>query len=427
MKSFTRLLLLVLCLLAMNHFVKAQFNNALSYNSDFANYTTMPNGIVSDISSDFTIELWVNWAGGSDFQRIFDFGNGTDSYMYLTSSENSSNHYVQFGFKLPSLPELQLTGGTLTQNKWTHIAVTIDYSTPATPVGSLYVGGVRVATGSMYSGATPYRPSDLEPTTQNWLGRSQFSGSPYFDPFFDGIIDELRISNTLRYTGASFTPSLTPFAVDGNTVALYHFDEGAEQLTFDAVNAAISGYLGSSSADNIQDPSWILSTLPVKLITFSGQETDKAVRLTWRASTTSESGQFIIERSSDGQRFQPIGTTAFSKTPGTFDYSFDDRNYTGSKNFYRIKILEFNNSSKYSSIILISKNLIYSAYPSAARDQIFLTIPKPTNISIYNSGGALMKRIQLTISQNIYLTDLTTGTYFLRFEASSQTVPFIKL
>jgi hypothetical protein len=283
MKNSTRLLLFVLFFAVLSHSSKAQFNNALSYNNGFANYTTMPNGILSGISSNFTIELWVNWAGGSDFQRILDFGNGTDSYMYLTPSENSPNHYVQFGFKLAGLPELKLTGGTVPLNTWTHIAVTIDYSSPSTPVGNLFVGGVLVNSGPMYDGgsSTPYRPSDLGATTQDWLGRSQFSGSPFFDPFFNGIIDELRISNTLRYT-TSFTPVLTPFTVDGSTVALYHFDEGTGQFTFDAVNGAISGFLGSSSADNSQDPSWVLSTLPVKLIAFAGHEIDRAIRLTWR-------------------------------------------------------------------------------------------------------------------------------------------------
>src|SRR5690349_551862 len=144
MKNSTKPLLFT-CIFIFSVTAKAQFNNALAYNPSFSNYTTMPNGIVSGISSDFTVEAWVNWGGivaaAGDFQRIFDFGNGTNSYMYLAASENSSNHYVQFGFKLPGLPQQSLTGGNLVVNGWTHVAVTVDYSTPATPVGNLYVGG----------------------------------------------------------------------------------------------------------------------------------------------------------------------------------------------------------------------------------------------------------------------------------------------
>ena len=39
------------------------------------------------------------------------------------------------------------------------------------------------------------------------------------------IIDELRISNTARYSG-NFTPPVEPYSPDDNTVGLWHFDEG---------------------------------------------------------------------------------------------------------------------------------------------------------------------------------------------------------
>lgn len=48
------------------------------------------------------------------------------------------------------------------------------------------------------------------------------AGASY--PSFRGWVDELRLSTSLRYS-SSFTPS-GPFAVDGSTAALYHFDEG---------------------------------------------------------------------------------------------------------------------------------------------------------------------------------------------------------
>jgi hypothetical protein len=49
------------------------------------------------------------------------------------------------------------------------------------------------------------------------------AGSAY--PSYSGRVDEVRLSNSLRYT-SNFTPPSAPFTSDGNTVALYHFDEG---------------------------------------------------------------------------------------------------------------------------------------------------------------------------------------------------------
>ena len=49
------------------------------------------------------------------------------------------------------------------------------------------------------------------------------AGSAY--PSYNGWVDEVRLSNVLRYSSNFARPS-APFATDSNTVALYHFDEG---------------------------------------------------------------------------------------------------------------------------------------------------------------------------------------------------------
>jgi hypothetical protein len=49
-------------------------------------------------------------------------------------------------------------------------------------------------------------------------------GSPMF-PSFSGWLDELRLSNILRYA-ADFDRPTMPFEPDADTLALYHFDEG---------------------------------------------------------------------------------------------------------------------------------------------------------------------------------------------------------
>ena len=45
-----------------------------------------------------------------------------------------------------------------------------------------------------------------------------------------GYIDELRVSNTARYT-SSFTPTGSAFSTDANTKLLLHFDDTAMNLS----------------------------------------------------------------------------------------------------------------------------------------------------------------------------------------------------
>ncbi|MBL8096896.1 MAG: LamG domain-containing protein [Anaerolineales bacterium] len=60
------------------------------------------------------------------------------------------------------------------------------------------------------------------------------AGTAY--PSFAGLIDEVRLSNVLRYNGPFFRPS-APFSPDPATVALYHLDEGSGTLAADSAGA----------------------------------------------------------------------------------------------------------------------------------------------------------------------------------------------
>lgn len=62
-------------------------------------------------------------------------------------------------------------------------------------------------------------------------------------PSFRGLLDELRISSTVRYT-ATYTP-VGYFADDPQTVALYHFDEGSGTTALNS--AALSGSQGNGT------------------------------------------------------------------------------------------------------------------------------------------------------------------------------------
>jgi hypothetical protein len=71
-------------------------------------------------------------------------------------------------------------GSALPTGRWVHLAVTLSGT-----VGTLYLDGTAVATNE----AIALAPFQLGTTTQNWLGRSQYSA----DPYFNGRMQDLRI------------------------------------------------------------------------------------------------------------------------------------------------------------------------------------------------------------------------------------------
>ena len=71
---------------------------------------------------------------------------------------------------------------------------------------------------------------------------------------FPGMLDEIRISATQRYT-ESFQTASEPFEPDAFTVGLWHFDEGSGDVTLNAVDDSfLIGYLGGTNAQDEPDP-----------------------------------------------------------------------------------------------------------------------------------------------------------------------------
>jgi autotransporter-associated beta strand protein len=137
---------------------------------------TLPPNIATNTA--FSFAAWVNWSGGGNWQRIFDFGNSTTHYMFLTPSSGSST--LRFAIKNGGSEEIVQTPA-LAQNQWQHVAVTLSGNT-----ARLYLNGALVASNT---GMT-ISPASFAPRV-NTLGRSQFIA----DPFFKGLIDEVLITD----------------------------------------------------------------------------------------------------------------------------------------------------------------------------------------------------------------------------------------
>ena len=71
---------------------------------------------------------------------------------------------------------------------------------------------------------------------------------------FDGVLDEVRFSNSLRYTSAFIPPG--EFILDNNTLALWHLNEGSFDEDFPAIyDWSGNGYHGIVSSST--NPDWV--------------------------------------------------------------------------------------------------------------------------------------------------------------------------
>ena len=140
-----------------------------------SNYVQLPYSVAD--SEELTVALWVNLRLNKAWQRIFDFGNDTDHYLFLTPTNGS---VMRFAIKNGG-SEQTIDAPVLSPMSWQHVAVSIGKDKT-----TIYVGGREVASST---GIT-IRPSDIRPVL-NYLGRSQFAA----DPFLSAYLDDVRIYN----------------------------------------------------------------------------------------------------------------------------------------------------------------------------------------------------------------------------------------
>jgi hypothetical protein len=403
--------------------VGAQSGNALSYDGA-DDFTTLAPGIVLGVTGSYTIEAWVYWRGdagsGTTWQRVIDFGSATDNWAAFTTADPGGNPL--FGVQVGGGP-LQTVSSSiaLSLNIWTHLAVTVN---DATDVATIYVNGVASGT----SGGFTYHLSDLGNTINNWIGRSQFPT----DPYFNGAIDELRISNVVRYT-AGFTPPYTPFSSDANTVALFHFTEAVGQTTADASGNFAAATLGTTNGVESSDPTWIMnSILPIKLTGFSlnALNSNNAVDLKWSASLDRGS-EFIVERSSNARDFTAIGrVNKATGSDGIEVFSYRDNAPLSGRSYYRLKCIETGSAPFYSKIIpiMLSSKEELVVYPNPVKGNIItVESSKPytgnVEISVSNSSGAVVFRQKINaVDQREFRVNrngaIPAGTYLVEIIAN---------
>ena len=195
---------------------------------------------VGDMQS-MTFAAWVKGGSTTAWQRIFDFGNGEDEYLFLTPTNGSK---MRFEIKKDGSTQGLDATTTLGTGTWKHVAVTIGANEVA-----IYIDGVK----NVSSSSITLRPSDVAPT-MSYLGRSQFAA----DPAFMGMMSDVRIYNyalsadeIAALTTASVSPedvvtatsSATAEAIELLKQPMSASVRDALQQAIDNVNSAAEAYI----------------------------------------------------------------------------------------------------------------------------------------------------------------------------------------
>ncbi len=139
-------------------------------------YVKMPDNVNVGIT-DYTFSAWLNMTGlEKGWQRIFDFGTGTDNYVYFGIPSDTKN--LRAAYKINGSDEWNVDAAGVTKlNEWMHVALVQEGK-----LVKLYVDGVLVAEKEC-----EYTLSDLGETRSNYIGKSQFTADPRLNAYADEI------------------------------------------------------------------------------------------------------------------------------------------------------------------------------------------------------------------------------------------------
>ena len=183
------------------------------------------------VSGDFTIEGWVFVRSYNSWSRLIDFADGPNTNnVYLALSYGSTGYPTMGVFTNNNGTPILEAGTQLPTNQWVHLAATLNDTN-----GTIYINGNPVANGPLNVAPNVVR-------TNNYIGRSNYSGDKYANAMFDEIriwnvaLTQAQIQNTMHESLPINTRGL---------VGLWEFDEGSGTNTVEEVSNDQSYLVGA--------------------------------------------------------------------------------------------------------------------------------------------------------------------------------------
>jgi hypothetical protein len=171
-------------------------------------YVNLPNGLITALGTNATFEMWVTYAGGPNWTRVFDFGTSTGGEdisdggaevdgLFFTSKSGDGIPRFEANFPGGGVTTTAVHPGGMPVGEEEHLVITYSFTGNS---ARIYTNGTLVATapGAVSRPLSAMNNRDVN----NWLGRSQFA-----DPFWAGKYNEFRIyqgAMTPEQVAASF-------------------------------------------------------------------------------------------------------------------------------------------------------------------------------------------------------------------------------
>lgn len=182
--------------------------------------------------------------------------------------------------------------------------------------------------------------------------------------------------------------------------------------------------------------------LPVTIEAWTGVYRNDKSYLSWTTTSVTDFAYFVVERSTDGTNFVPLGQVAVAANgAANATYSYTDMLPSKGVNYYRLKMVDNNGQYRYSGLITIRsevKGFNVTASPNPFTDHVSITIESSTDevihLRLFTSDGKQVWHKTSTVSAGTnvqYYNDfqsLAPGVYFIKVNRanSSNSIKLLK-
>ena len=196
------------------------FGNNLLFPNDPTQYIYLNSNddlITWKSTTGYTIEYWVymtSWPGSINPGPGNQDGGGTNYWSFGPGDIGQ----LEFYYWAPGQSYFTTALNVMNLNTWYNIAAVFTTSGSDT-TASLYINGVRqqiqLNGDGIFQDTITVNNGVVSSGTVFGMGRYGFGATKW-----NGFIDNLRVSNVNRYSGASYTLATGPFTYDSNTQIL---------------------------------------------------------------------------------------------------------------------------------------------------------------------------------------------------------------
>lgn len=367
-------------------------------------------------------------------------GGGINRFIISEKTDNSSKVIWKIGSGGVTPATYTIPFGVLPVSAANYIPVLI-YKTVGTNVGDLTISTYGTPSNNQPWPTTPTAVSNL----QSYLGYLPDNRSWCVDRFWQVNSTSTVALDSLKFTYRTIElPTSDP--VPGNMRA--QFWAGAFGY-WNLLQYGVAYVLNSPALRVVSVPSfgiyntaWTLSSvsspLPVELLYFDASKKENSVELNWSTATEINNQLFVLERSSNGKDFYPIGKVeGAGNSTQQLNYHYSDLSPLKGISYYRIKQIDFDGKFSYSQTAAVNFNgdsKQFTVFPNPATSQLYIAKYDLSNseIIISDMTGRILKSEKVSASnQDLYpigIEDLLSGVYSIEIVSYNkrETTRFVK-